>query len=420
MLSDDIAISARCVSKSYRIEHRVTHSTAAEALLHKVLHPLKKPNSEVLWALQDVSFDIHRGDIVALLGRNGAGKSTLFKTLSRITEPTEGEIRIAGRVASLIEVGTGFQPELTGRENIYLNGAILGMRRREITRRFDEIVDFAGVERFLDTPVKRYSSGMYVRLAFAVAAHLDADIMLVDEVLSVGDADFQKKSLGKMEAVAGSGRTVVFVSHDTTALEGLCRTGFVLDSGRIVSQAPLKEALAAYYHLTREDSAANDRPIDLSREYRYFRQIDLVDEGGQSTRVLPVGGELRVRMVVEADESLDYPTFVAKIDDEKGKRILTLSSPRNDSAIRRISGRCELACDVRAMPLAPGDYRLTVALASRSREIEAVEYGLCFTVRNGDGFDDGWGARAGVCVASSLWNLAELAPVGVLGAAEAR
>ena len=220
MSSDEIAISVRGLGKTYRIEHKQEHFTMAEALLHRMRRPFQRPPTSEFRALRDVSFDIPRGDIVGIVGRNGAGKSTLFKILSRIVEPSYGEARIAGRVGSLIEVGTGFQPELTGRENIYLNGTILGMRRREITKRFDEIVDFAGVEQFLDTPVKHYSSGMYVRLAFAVAAHLETDILLVDEVLSVGDAQFQRKSLGKMGEVANSGRTVLFVSHNWRS----CRT----------------------------------------------------------------------------------------------------------------------------------------------------------------------------------------------------
>ena len=196
MSSDEIAISARGLGKAYQIAHQRPQSTMTEALVQRLRNPFARAPSEEMWALKDIDFDIARGDIVGLLGRNGAGKSTLLKVLSRITEPTTGVARLSGRIGSLIEVGTGFQPELTGRENIFLNGAILGMRRREIAKRFDEIVDFSGVERFLDTPVKHYSSGMYVRLAFAVAAHLDTDILFVDEVLSVGDAEFQKKSLG--------------------------------------------------------------------------------------------------------------------------------------------------------------------------------------------------------------------------------
>src|ERR1700742_2066590 len=225
MSSDKIVVSARGLSKSYIIEHKAQVSTAAEALFRFLANPFRSTPREEVWSLRDASFDIHKGQIVGVVGRNGAGKSTLLKLLSRITEPTRGEARIAGRVGSLIEVGTGFQPELTGRENIFLNGAILGMRRNEIARCFDRIVDFSGVEKYLDTPVKRYSSGMYVRLAFAVAAHLDTDILLVDEVLSVGDAEFQKKSLGKMGDVANSGRTIIFVSHSISAIESLCRRG---------------------------------------------------------------------------------------------------------------------------------------------------------------------------------------------------
>src|SRR5688572_16153055 len=240
-MSSDMAISVRGLGKSYKIEHKDEQTSIAETLLRRALSPFRKNTVEEIWAMRDVSFDIPRGDIVGLVGRNGAGKSTLLKLLSRITAPTTGEARITGRIASLIEVGTGFQPELTGRENIFLNGAILGMRRQEIRRRFDEIVDFSGVEKFLDTPVKRYSSGMYVRLAFAVDAHLDADILLVDEVLSVGDAEFQRKSLGKMESVAHSGRTVLFVSHDMAALEALCSKGLLFDRGRLVEMGPLKD-----------------------------------------------------------------------------------------------------------------------------------------------------------------------------------
>jgi lipopolysaccharide transport system ATP-binding protein len=410
MSSDEIAIAVRGLGKSYRIRRRQQqHSTAVEALLHRALNPFAKADVEQMWALKDVSFDIRRGDIVGLVGRNGAGKSTLLKALSRITEPTTGEIRIAGRVASLIEVGTGFQPELTGRENIYLNGAILGMRRRDITRRFDEIVDFSGVDKFLDTPVKHYSSGMYVRLAFAVAAHLDADVLLVDEVLSVGDADFQKKSLGKMESVANSGRTVIFVSHDTAALDALCHTGLVFDGGRLVQAGPLKEALSAYHRLSRGGLVEEARALDLSDDYRFFRQVNIVDDEGQSTRIIAMGGQLRLRMIVQADQPFESPTFVVKIDNDKGQRMLTLRNPRNERAIPRLFGRCEITCDVGLLPLAPGDYRIDLALAVGLAETETVPCGLQFTIRNGDGFNDGWGARWGICVAPSQWTLSAVA-----------
>ena len=200
---------------------------------------------EDFWALKDVSFEVRQGEVIGIIGRNGAGKSTLLKILSRITEPTEGRVTLSGRVASLLEVGTGFHPELTGRENIFLNGAILGMTRAEIAQKFDEIVAFAGTERFLDTPVKRYSSGMYVRLAFAVAAHLEPEILIVDEVLAVGDAEFQQKCLGKMGEVAHSGRTVLFVSHQLAVVENLCQLGLLLDRGRVVKHGPIRDVIAA-------------------------------------------------------------------------------------------------------------------------------------------------------------------------------
>jgi lipopolysaccharide transport system ATP-binding protein len=411
MSSDRLAISARNIGKSYRIHHKAKHSSVAEALLHRLRHPLSEPPSEDVWALQDVSFDIPQGDIVALLGRNGAGKSTLLKVLSRITEPTTGEVRISGRIASLIEVGTGFQPELTGRENIYLNGSILGMRRREITRRFDEIIDFAEVERFLDTPVKHYSSGMYVRLAFAVAAHLDADILLVDEVLSVGDAEFQKKSMGKMESVASSGRTVLFVSHDTAALEGLCKSGIVFDRGRLIEQAPLKDAIASYYRLTRPDLGdGSASPMEFnSKYYRYFRQLDVIDEHGHSIRVLPMGSPLRVRIKVDATDPLDQPSIAVRIDNGRGQRMLTMRSPRNEFRLPTLSGRSEITCTVGALPLPPGEYRMSLELTRtlNLEQIEEPQAELYFAIRNADSFNDGWGARTGLCVAPSSWSMAK-------------
>ena len=255
-------ITAQNLSKSYLLGHqsKVPHSTFREwlARLPSQLwlqisdvasgRPIGLGDeTEEFWALDDVSFDIRRGEIVGFLGPNGAGKSTLLKVLSRITEPTKGRVTIKGRLGSLLEVGTGFHPELTGRENIYLNGAIIGMRRAEVKKCFDEIVSFAGVERFLDTPVKRYSSGMYVRLAFAVAAHLDPEILIVDEVLAVGDAQFQKKCLGKMKEVSSqSGRTVLFVSHSMAALKSICHRGVLLRTGRIAYDGDIRDCIQHY------------------------------------------------------------------------------------------------------------------------------------------------------------------------------
>ena len=254
-------ISVEGLGKSYTIRHegqtrykslREEIFTLPKRLLSKEEHSL-----EEFWALKDVNFDIMPGDRVGIIGRNGAGKSTLLKLLSRITEPTTGRITMRGRVASLLEVGTGFHPELTGRENIYLNGAILGMTRAEVRRKFDEIVDFAGVEKFLDTPVKRYSSGMYVRLAFAVAAHLEPEILVVDEVLAVGDAEFQKKCLGKMEEVSkGQGRTVLFVSHNMAAVQQLCGRALLLKEGTISADGAVPALLQMY--LQKEDGVRKE------------------------------------------------------------------------------------------------------------------------------------------------------------------
>lgn len=259
----DIAISAENLSKSYLVGHNAAQTeryTALRDVLSRNARNLARKTRDMFsgraivqgdeveefWALKDVSFEIKRGDRVGIIGRNGAGKSTLLKILSRITEPTTGRIKIAGRVASLLEVGTGFHPELTGRENIYLNGAILGMSRKEIHKRFEEIVDFAEVEKFLDTPVKRYSSGMYVRLAFAVAAHLEPEILIVDEVLAVGDAEFQKKCIGKMENAGKDGRTVLFVSHNMQAIQSLCGRCILVKNGRIQEDTKTAEAISKY------------------------------------------------------------------------------------------------------------------------------------------------------------------------------
>ncbi|MGH1561900.1 ABC transporter ATP-binding protein [Mumia sp. DW29H23] len=243
----DTAISVSGLSKDYRIARtREHHSTAAEAALARLRHPLERAHYDVFPALDDLTFDIGWGEAVGVIGRNGAGKSTLLKILTRITAPTRGRIELGGRVGSLLEVGTGFHPELTGRENVYLNGTLLGMRKKEISRRFEEIVDFAGVEQFLDTPVKRYSSGMYIRLAFAVAAHLETEILAVDEVLAVGDAEFQQKCLGKMREVARSGRTVLLVSHQVQTVMSLCTSAIYLQNGRLLEHGPVSAAMEHY------------------------------------------------------------------------------------------------------------------------------------------------------------------------------
>ena len=260
MSESDPIIRVESLGKKYVIRHqqggraryqslRDTLANGLRAAGRRLLHPFartERPEREEFWALKDVSFEVKRGEVMGIIGRNGAGKSTLLKILSRITEPTTGRVTLHGRVASLLEVGTGFHPELTGRENVYLNGAILGMSRAEIMKKFDEIVAFAEVEKFLDTPVKRYSSGMYMRLAFAVAAHLEPEILIVDEVLAVGDAAFQKKCLGKMGEVARGGQTVLFVSHNIGAIDQLCTRGIYLRNGQLISDGAVDTVVGEY------------------------------------------------------------------------------------------------------------------------------------------------------------------------------
>ena len=245
-MANGTAISVSNLSKTYRISHQHRSSRATEAMVDFLRHPFRRAEIEHFDALHALDFDIPQGEAVGIIGRNGAGKSTLLKLLTRVTAPTTGRIELAGRVGSLLEVGTGFHPELTGRENVYLNGTLLGMRRREIKRRFDEIVEFAGVERFLDTPVKRYSSGMYVRLAFAVAAHLDTEILAIDEVLAVGDAEFQRKSIAKMRDAAADGRTVLFVSHQMHTVLDLCTSAMFLQSGRLAYHGDVEMTMHHY------------------------------------------------------------------------------------------------------------------------------------------------------------------------------
>src|SRR5256714_8244945 len=308
------AIRVQGLGKSYRIGHLERADTLRDAVQNFVMAPrtrlrkffAKPTDQQTIWALRDVSFDLDHGQVLGIVGRNWAGKSTLLKILSRITHPTEGYADVWGRLASLLEIGTGFHQDLTGRDNVYLNGAILGMRRTEISSKFDQIVDFAGIEKFIDTPVKRYSSGMYVRLAFAVAAHLDPDILIVDEVLSVGDAEFQRKCLGKMgEVTSEEGRTVLFVSHNMTAVESFCPRCIYLEDGRIAVDGPTSTAISMY--LAGASAAPEGRrgEFDLSAVPRppglrpVLRHLSIRDQDGHPTDVIRMGDGLSLVIDVE-------------------------------------------------------------------------------------------------------------------------
>lgn len=341
---------------------------------------------KTLWALRDIALEIPDGDVVGLIGHNGAGKSTFLKVISRITEPSEGWAEVTGRTGSLLEVGTGFHPELTGRENVFLNGAILGMRRAEIRRRFDAIVEFAEVERFLDTPVKRYSSGMSVRLAFSVAAHLEPEILLVDEVLAVGDASFQRRSLERMGEVAREGRTVVFVSHNLAIIRALCKRGVLLEQGKVVVDAPVEDAVNEY--LRRLERAASgdllertDRSPKTGSESRVSRVVACDVASGQSD-VLVAGR--RAKIVVEVTKLLPRMHCRLTVVNSLGQPVATLNSevhsPR-DVRDSELGPRFE--CEIASLPLLPGRYRIDVRIESQETTQDNLHAAAYFDVEPG-------------------------------------
>jgi lipopolysaccharide transport system ATP-binding protein len=330
----------------------------------------KRPrtNDETIWALKNVSFEVQRGEVLGIIGRNGAGKSTLLKILSRITEPTEGRVEIHGRVGSLLEVGTGFHPELTGRENIYLNGAILGMRKTEIDNKFDEIVAFAEIEKFLDTPVKRYSSGMYVRLAFAVAAHLEPEILVVDEVLAVGDAAFQKKCLGRMDYVAKEGRTVLFVSHNMSAVQRLCSKGVMLDRGQLVAHGSSADIVARYLSA----GVYNASPatwIDLSRMSRkgsreaYFLAVSY-SSFNETFELQPYSnGPLEFSLAIMSDSPRSVGSIAVTLYDQYGTKLVNADTLAIGRTIKLRKGRNELKLKIEKLHLNSGTYMLGLWMA---------------------------------------------------------
>jgi lipopolysaccharide transport system ATP-binding protein len=321
-----------------------------------------RPSAEDFWALRDVSFEVRQGEVVGIIGRNGAGKSTLLKILSRITEPSAGKIRLKGRVSSLLEVGTGFHPELTGRENIYLNGTILGMTKTEIDGKFDAIVAFSGVEKFIDTPVKRFSSGMQVRLAFSVAAHLEPEVLVIDEVLAVGDAAFQKKCLGKMQDVAAEGRTVLFVSHDLAAVEKLCTRAILMDGGRVQADGPTSQTIASYQSsLIHSASADLTNRIDRRGEgFVRFTRIQMLDESGREQSLFLSGRPLRIRLHYRARG--DRPLVNSRVSvtiNGWGKVYFLASTELHSHESLTLSPGGYIDCIVDQLPLSLGSYYLS-------------------------------------------------------------
>ncbi len=343
---------------------------------------------EEFWALQDVSVEVKQGEVVGVIGRNGAGKSTLLKILSRITEPTKGRIEIEGRVASLLEVGTGFHPELTGRENVFLNGAILGMSRLEIKSKFDEIIAFAEIEKFLDTPVKRYSSGMYVRLAFAVAAHLEPEILVIDEVLAVGDAQFQKKCLGKMEEVAQQhGRTVLFVSHNLAAVRALCQTGIYLERGRLAYHGPVATALDRYLRGNGSEMLtgilSDSHPRLYSTGDAKVRRAQIIDSEDQPLLAVTTGDSIDILVEYEVIKPLNAAFLEIGIMDFEGRQITqSLSWDGGRHLLKMLPGRYEARLHIDAV-FFPGRYSLLTAIHKEDgATVEFVERALDFEILN--------------------------------------
>jgi lipopolysaccharide transport system ATP-binding protein len=408
----DIVIAAENVSKSYLVGHQSAERESYIALRDVIAREARNfarkgldfvrgrqivqgDEVEEFWALRDVSFDVRRGEVLGIIGRNGAGKSTLLKILSRITEPTRGRVTIRGRVASLLEVGTGFHPELTGRENIYLNGAILGMSQREIRRKFDEIVAFAEVEQFLDTPVKRYSSGMYVRLAFAVAAHLDPEILVVDEVLSVGDAAFQRKCMGKMSDVTQEGRTVLLVTHNMPAVLNICSKGLLLSGGRVSVLGDASDCVRQYVN---ELTQVRQTPLEL--------RTDRLGNGSvRFTRVyfanncLSTINEVRsgddVTIVIELENNTGAPLtrfhVSAPIRDPSDNIVCYLSSAlqRNDFEYIPYSKIIRIGIRIPKFQVVPGRYRLTLYSTVRGDLVDWIKGALTFEVQPGDYYGTG-------------------------------
>jgi lipopolysaccharide transport system ATP-binding protein len=388
-------IKVEGLGKSYQIGAMIDRSpTLRDAIMDAAKWPLevmrgkRRSRKETIWALRDVSFDVEQGQVMGVIGRNGAGKSTLLKILSRITEPSEGYARITGRVGSLLEVGTGFNPELTGRENIFLNGAILGMGRKEIVSKFDEIVDFSGVEQFIDTPVKRYSSGMYLRLAFSVAAHLEPEILVVDEVLAVGDADFQRKCLGKMGDVASEGRTVLFVSHNMSAVMSLTNEAIVLDKGQMVYRAPTQQAVEFY--MSSGFSQSSERrwqPDDIPAGAAPFIPVALrvIDPRGHSSDTVRSIEPLTIEMEYELSEAIQGLRVGIYLQTVRGELVFvsfdTDSTEEFKQYATRPAGKYISRCQIPADTFNEGQYVLGMNASSfKVKRYFQEEHALSFTV----------------------------------------
>lgn len=375
----DISLQVENLSKVYNIGlAQQRHDTLRDQLVDLISLPFRKQNKNgedgTFWALRDVSFEVMQGEVLGIIGRNGAGKSTLLKLLSRITEPTSGRAVINGRVGSLLEVGTGFHPELTGRENVFLNGAILGMHRSEINQKFDEIVAFAEIDKFLDTPVKRYSSGMYVRLAFAVAAHLEPEILLVDEVLAVGDIEFQKKCLGKMDDVAKLGRTVLFVSHNMNAIQRLCSHTIFIDKGELVEKGPTRDVVSRYVSENFYSTVPGEW-INLSGASRagsgdaFFDAISYLSPNQAIGNKPYSNGPLEVSLIIDSNAERTVNSIAVTIFDQYGTKLVNVDTKSHGQSVNLKQGRNIVKFNIDHLHLNPGVYVVGLWLAKSSGNV---------------------------------------------------
>ncbi|HEY9772492.1 MAG TPA: polysaccharide ABC transporter ATP-binding protein [Planktothrix sp.] len=407
MSSSKLAISVHSLSKCYRISKSNNRpTTLAEQLIQFAKDPLKNYKRDEFWALRDINVEIEQGEIVGLIGKNGAGKSTLLKILSKITDPTEGEAYLYGRVGSLLEVGSGFHPELTGRENIFLSGALLGMSRGEIKSCFDAIVDFAGIDQFLETPVKRYSSGMYVRLAFAVAAHLRSEILLVDEVLAVGDMEFQKKCLGKIKDVSGDGRTVLLVSHNLHSISTLCTRGIVLSAGQVVYSGDVSPALDKYIRLLKEQSSQRLDSFtsrDGSGQFRIeeFSPVKPLFDGDEKK-------EFAFRIRKKSDVGAGSMALCAYISNERGVVVAQCDSRLTGCWLADNNDVIEGKLEIDSLWLKPGTYRVSVRLFTPNETVDSQSVACVFDVSPTLTFKyaaDGSAVEHGVIFTNFNWHI---------------
>jgi lipopolysaccharide transport system ATP-binding protein len=410
------AIEVRNLGKKFRIGGKqMQDSTFAEAIWHTFTAPLKRTRSLMknqlpsfadvdFWALREITFDVAEGEVMGIIGANGAGKSTLLKLLTRISAPSEGYARIRGRVSSLLEVGTGFHQELTGRENVFMNGTILGMKQHEIRAKFDEIVDFSGVEAFIDTPVKRYSSGMQMRLAFSVAAHLEPEVLLVDEVLSVGDADFRRKSLGKMREATKSGRTVLTASHNMASIQNLCDRAILLQRGRIVMVDVADKVVAEY--LQRSYGGEGNAVVDLTfRPARkasapppVFKTLRVLDGNGQPSPVIQVGRPLVLELTLDTgDRHFDHVNLIISVNNEFEQRVLRFDFQQQTGRLLTVEGQQSYVCRWDECIIGPGNYGVDVTMVTKSAamnqrgavSIDRVVDAIRFEIAEGDIFGQG-------------------------------